>query len=416
MGIDNGKGIEILSAAWLIPVLTPPLGDGSVVCDGDTILDIGKRTEILSKYSGVVERRYDSVLMPGMINAHMHLELSHRDDVARPSPENTFTDWINELLKKRQEDKRDRNTLITVFSSVLADQYSAGVALVADIGNEIHPELMTGRRAGWPEILRILEYLGPTRQAEGAAKEKLLTLSDQYPACAHAPYSTGPELFVHIKKRCRRLGHLFSVHTAESPDELEFLRFGSGCFRDFLEKRQSWDTTFSFAEKGFAGTIFYFDHLDILDERTLLVHAVHVSPAELALVAKRGAHICLCPGSNRFLRVGVAPVEEMLVAGLLPALGTDSPASNEKIDLWREMQVLAEDHPLIRRESILAMATLGGAKALGRESELGSLSVGKKAQILHVSSENLMHCGQAAQVVDELVTGGRPRLISWVAG
>ena len=187
MGMDKGKDREILSAAWLVPVLTPPLGDGSVVCDGETILDIGKRADILSKYPGVAERRYDSVLMPGMINAHMHLELSHRDDVARPSSENTFTDWIDELLIKRQEDKRDSHTLITAFSSVLADQYSAGVALVADIGNEIHPELMTGRRAGWPEILRMLEYLGPTRRAQGAAQEKLLTLSDQYPAAAHAP-------------------------------------------------------------------------------------------------------------------------------------------------------------------------------------------------------------------------------------
>jgi len=414
MGSDKGKDIKILSAAWLIPVLTPPLGDGSIVHDGDTILDIGKRAEILGKYPGIAEQRYDSVLMPGLINAHMHLELSQRDDIAPPSPENTFTDWIDELLKKRQ-DGQDRNDLVTAFSAVLADQYSAGIALVADIGNEIHPEL-TSRRAGWPEILRILEYLGPTRPAQLAAEEKLLNLADQYPASAHAAYSTGPELVVHINKRCRRLGHLFSIHTAESPDELEFLRFGSGCFRDFLEKRQSWDDTFSFTERGFAGAVFYFDHLDILDEKTLLVHAVHVSPVELALVAKRGAHICLCPGSNRFLRVGIAPVEEMLAAGLLPALGTDSPASNEKIDLWREMQMLAEDHPLIRRQSILAMATLGGAQALCRESELGSLSVGKKAQILHVSSADLMRCTQAAQVVDELVTGGRPKQISWVAG
>ena len=417
MGIDKGKGIEVLSAAWLIPVLTPPIGDGSIVCDGDTILDIGKRVDILGKYPGIVERRYDSVLMPGLINAHIHLELSHRDDVAQPSPESTFTDWIDQLLKKRREDTRDHNTLTTAFSAVLADQYSSGVVLVADIGNEIHPELMASCRvAGWPEILRMIEYLGPTRQAQLVAKEKILTLSDQYPASAHAPYSTGPELFAHIKKRCRRLDHLFSVHTAESLAEIEFLRFGRGCFRVFLEKRQSWDSTFPFTEKGFAGTVFYFDHLDILDEKTLLVHAVHVSPAELELVAKRGAHICLCPGSNRFLRVGVAPVEEMLVAGLLPALGTDSPASNEKIDLWREMQLVAEDHPLLRRESILAMATLGGAKALCRENELGSLSVGKKARILHVSSANLMRCRQAGQVVDELVTGGRPRLISWVAG
>ncbi|MBU1566409.1 MAG: amidohydrolase family protein [Proteobacteria bacterium] len=407
--------MEILSAEWVIPVATPVIGDGSVVVDRGRIIAVGKRADILCKYQGIEERRCDSVLMPGLVNGHMHLELSHVRDITPPPAENAFTDWISELITIRQNDTVTRSQVVVAFTSILLDQYASGVALVADIGNEFFSELSGQVSDGWPEVLRLVECLGPNRQAILTAKEKISNLSDRYPVCVHAPYSTGPDLFVYSKQRCRRLGHLFSVHAAESSAEIEFLRFGTGCFRNFLEKRKSWDGTFSFAEEGFAGTVFYFDHLGILDEKTLLVHAVHVSEQELSLVAKRGAHICLCPGSNMFLGVGKAPIEKMIKAGILPALGTDSPASNVTIDLWREMKLLAAEHPRVAHESILAMATLGGAQALNRWKDYGSITQGRRSQIIQVSSPALKRCTDISQVVRQLVTGGRPNEISWIS-
>ena len=407
--------MEILSADWVIPVATPVIGDGSVVVDCRKIIDIGKRSDILAKYQGIEERRYDPVLMPGLVNGHMHLELSHIRDIDPPPAGSPFTDWISGLITKRQNESITRSQVISAFTSVLSDQYASGVALLADIGNDFFTELSDYGSDTWPEILRMVECLGPNRQAILAAQEKIADLSERYAACVHSPYSTGPDLFVYIKRRCRQLGHIFSVHTAESEAELEFISSGTGCFRDFLEQRKSWDGTFDFTEQGFAGTLFYFDHLGILDENTLLVHAVHVSQQELLLVAERGAHICLCPGSNRFLGVGKAPVEFMLAAGILPALGTDSPASNQTIDLWREMQVLAVEHPSVAHESILAMATLGGARALHRAEDYGSLTPGRTSHILHVSSSALSRCTTMNRVLEELVTGGRPSEISWIS-
>jgi cytosine/adenosine deaminase-related metal-dependent hydrolase len=407
--------MEILSAEWIIPVATPVLSDGSVVIGNGRIVEVGRRADILVKYPLINERRYDCVLMPGLVNAHMHLELSHLGDIIPPQANSKFTDWISQLLLKRQNETANRCQVVDVFSKLLFDQYTAGVALVADIGNEFFPELSDQCRDGWPEIIRMIEYLGPNYQAVQAAKEKIANLASRYRVSVHAPYSTGPELFVFAKKRCRQFGHLFSVHTAESADELEFLRTGTGCFRDFLEKRNSWDGTFPFAEQSFAGTVFYFDHLDILDENTILVHAIHLSDMELHLVAERGAHICLCPGSNRFLGVGRAPVERILAAGILPALGTDSSVSNETIDLWHEMQLLADEHPSVSCESILAMATLGGAQALHRVADYGSLTPGKRSEILHVSSPALTRCNDVHQVVHEIVTGRKTAERSWVA-
>ncbi len=261
--------MKILSAEWIIPVTTPVIGDGSVVVDKGRILDIGKRSDILLKYHGTKEFRFNSVLMPGLVNAHMHLELSHLCDIAPPPPERAFTAWISELITKRRNETPDRSHVVIAFTTALCDQFASGVALAADIGNTVFPELSDRQGEAWPEVLRMIEYLAPNRRALQATKEKITDLPDRYPVCAHAVYSTGSELLVFTKKRCRQLGHLFSVHTAESAAELEFLHWGTGCFRDFLESRKSWDGMFAFAEQGFAGTIFYFDHLGILDENTL---------------------------------------------------------------------------------------------------------------------------------------------------
>ncbi len=407
--------MHILSAKWVVPVATPVIRDGSIVVAGYRIVDIGKRSDILKKYSGLEEVRHPCILMPGLINAHMHLELSHLKARIAKQEDQSFTNWIAELLAKRDDAFCTRADVVGAFTAALKEQYSSGVVLIADTGNQVFPELSEYQFAQCPELLRMVEYLGPNHRAIQDATRAIDSLPDRYPACVHAPYSTGADLLLKVKSRCRRLNHIYSVHTAETADEIEFIRSGTGSFREFLEKRKSWDGCFTFSENGYDGTIAYFEYLGVLDHRTLLVHAVHVSATELVLAAERGAHICLCPGSNLFLGVGKAPVAQMLTAGILPAIGTDSPASNSETDLWREMQLLAVEHPEVERQSILAMATTGGAEALHRDEDYGSLAPGKNAKILHVSSPVLTRLRESEQLIEELVNGGRPVDISWVA-
>ncbi len=186
--------MEIFSAAWVIPVTTPVIGDGSVVIDNGRIIEVGSRADILNKYHGIEERRYDSVLMPGLVNTHMHLELSHLSAIEPPPVECGFTAWISELMRLRQNEAAGRTQVIRAFSKVLGDQYASGVALVADIGNEFFPELYGHNSDDWPEILRMIECLAPNRQALAAAKQKITDLADCYPACVHAPYSSSSDL------------------------------------------------------------------------------------------------------------------------------------------------------------------------------------------------------------------------------
>jgi cytosine/adenosine deaminase-related metal-dependent hydrolase len=128
----------------------------------------------------------------------------------------------------------------------------------------------------------------------------------------------------------------------------------------------------------------YLRALGILDHQTLCVHAIHISDEEIRILAGESVKICLCPGSNRYLNTGKAPVRAYLDHGILPALGTDSLASNPELSLWREMRILAEDFPTVEPSEIFKMATLGGAETLGLGHRLGTLEPGKDADLLVV--------------------------------
>jgi cytosine/adenosine deaminase-related metal-dependent hydrolase len=184
---------------------------------------------------------------------------------------------------------------------------------------------------------------------------------------------------------------------------VEFLQSGQGPFRTFLEERGVWDGSFT---PPATGPVHYLEGLDLLDHQTLCVHAVHLGDDEIQLLAEKKAKVCLCPGSNRFLGVGRAQPEKMLAAGIRPCLGTDSLASNPQLSLWREMAILAQDHPALPAETIVAMATRYGAEALG-QSRQGHLQKGSCRPFLAVA-----YGGN--DPFDFLVRDVAPKELSWL--
>ncbi|HHD56601.1 MAG TPA: amidohydrolase, partial [Desulfobulbaceae bacterium] len=158
----------------------------------------------------------------------------------------------------------------------------------------------------------------------------------------------------------------------------------------------------------------YLHSRGVLNEKTICVHGVHVSAEEIGLLRTNRAKVCLCPGSNRYLQVGKAPVAEYLDQGILPALGTDSAASNQELSIWREMRIIAEDHPEIDPYDILRMATVGGAGALGIEGRYGSLTRGRKGHFIAVSG--IPEVEKEQEVCEVLVRKGGRRQIQWVRG
>ncbi len=364
-------------APWVLPISSPAIIDGAVLVDDTQILKVGRYADVRKEAFDVFVEHEGRILMPGLINAHCHLELSPFAELSSQSVEpGNMPAWISSLLdlrSKQQGDEIDGSSC----QAALTDQYADGVGLLLDIGNG--SSLPVSSIEG-VQVHYFRELLGLSKQATDFGLQTLAELGSEHLITAHAPYSTSSTLLQAIKGRANEVKQLYPIHVAESGDEVEFLKTGQGRFRTFLEERGVWDG--SFAAPGI-GSVSYLDQLGLLDEKTLCVHCVHLTDDEILLISNKNAKVCLCPGSNRFLGVGMAPVGKMLKAGLRPCLGTDSLASNPDLSIWREMSIVAEEHPGLEPEVIVAMATHYGAEAIS-DTKRGSLAKGCTSQFLSV--------------------------------
>ncbi len=397
----------IYRAIWVVPVTSPVIADGAVLVSDGRIQDIGSWQDIKRKYPGIPVRENADVLMPGLVNAHMHLELSVFGATEPVNKESSMCNWIRALLKKRMAAPNTEAEILAAAELAAVDQYESGVVLLLDTGNTQLPEFSPFTKT--PEIVSLLEMLGPSKKATQMAIEALAAIPADCAVTGHAPYSTAPELLQYIKKRSRAKNTIFSLHVAENPDEALLLLQGKGCFVDFLREREAFDGTFPIAKS--KSVIEYLYDSNLLDANTLCVHCVHIDNNEIAILGQSKSHICLCPKSNDFLNVGEAPLYKFLDHGILPCLGTDSIASNPVPDMWQEMALLSQKYPGVDAETILLMATLGGAKAMQREFDYGSLKKGHSANFLVIQDKNLNYVRNERELLRTLTLMGRPATI-----
>jgi cytosine/adenosine deaminase-related metal-dependent hydrolase len=394
--------------------------DGALLIADGMIRAVGSYRDITREFGQYQTREYEGrVLAPALINGHCHLELSYLDLAGgvqeQRSYNGDFTNWIRELLIRKENVLQDTAAAAEMVMrharQTLQQMHAHGVAFVGDVGNSLASrEIGEGQNT---RVCFLLELLGLTKEAESNTLARLQNLAVNktlsFGATPHAPYSTTPTVIRAIKKQAEQRGQVFSIHAAESRQEDEFLRSGTGPFKPFLQERGAWDGSFSIPGKG---SVQYLESLGVLDDKTLCVHGVHVDNAEIEILARKRAKVCLCPGSNRFLQVGKAPVTEFLAHGILPAVGTDSKASNVMINMWREMQLLREDHPNLAPGTVFAMATCGGAEAWGMGSEIGSLEAGKQAAVIAVSHREKLK--SAGEVFEYLTTEGESVKADWL--
>ncbi len=395
-------------APWVLPITEPVIKNGAVAMRAGRIIAVGSFAEVIRDNGDArLIEHPDSVLMPGLVNAHTHLELSHLSFLSQQPVAASFTGWIENMLAERAKvgfDEAAREKIIHAARRSLQEQHEDGVVAICDISNS-GLDLI----ADFPgKILGYKEYLGLRTDEVEPALQQLETETDRL-CTAHAPYSTHADLLQALKKKAAAAGAVFPIHVAETRTETELICRGKGEMQQFLERRGFWDGSFQATAIDNSGSVRYLEQLGVLDEKTLCVHSIHVSDEEIELLRTTGSRVCLCPGSNRYLGAGTAPLEKYLTKGILPALGTDSLTSNPEISIWREMRLLAEDHPGVDPAVILKIATLGGAEALGLEDMLGSLEPGKDAVILAVRlpqriadssslTDHLVHYGSGADV------------------
>ncbi len=353
-----------------------------------------------------------AAVLPGLVNAHTHLELSYLRHAVPPATR--FLDWIRPLMARRAErhDPADP-VILEAAREGIREARAAGTALVGEISNSLVTVPLLADAAMpavvFYELYRFNES-DPVGRVQRARQQ--IDAMTRHPdlrtsIAPHAPYSTAPLLFRAIRADLDR--HPFqrsAVHLAESTEEVQFVRSGDGPWRELLQEIGAW--TGEWKPPG-GSPVAYLADAGFLDERVLVVHGVQCTPADLSRLATIGSTIVTCPRSNRHVGVGSPPIDAFYRAGGEVAFGTDSLASVEDLNVFEELAEARRIAPAVPARWLLESATLTGARALGFESELGSLEPGKRAALLAVSLPVAV-----SDVEEYLVSGVQPSMIRWL--
>ncbi len=402
----------LLEADWILPMSGPPVAYGAVAVVDGKIADVGPAAELRARRFGEEIRSFPGcVLMPGLVNVHSHLEYSA---FCGFSGSCGFGEWMLRLLLARRKLSVDDYAISARWGA--RECARAGMTCLADTAFEGWTSARAAGEAGLRARIH-LEVVGLDDAELPKTMDRMETrLADLAAACGplvepglspHAPYSVSRRLFRELARFARRRGLRLATHVAESKSEVELLTYGTGAIAQAYKAAQLWRGQ-RWSPPGVSPVLFL-EQADVLGPEMLAVHCVQLDTNDVAVLARSGANVAHCPRSNRRLHCGIAPVAELRAAGAAVGLGTDSLASNETLDLFAEMRAAldmsrarAERAPLraahgfealdlhspsavsLEEIDVLRMATLEGAAALGFRNRLGSLEVGKEADLIAV--------------------------------
>jgi cytosine/adenosine deaminase-related metal-dependent hydrolase len=392
-------------ARWILPITAPPIADGWVLVANGQIAAVGAG----SAPAGAVEANVGArVVLPGLVNAHTHLELSWMR--ARVPPAARMPDWIRALMALRRDVHRDDPL---AMAAAVAEARRAGTSLVGDISNTLASiHALAASPIGGCLFYEILGFnsedpagrvADKAEEVRAAARGRVRTS-----VVPHAPYSVSPSMLDAIAALAAREGWRISVHVGESPEELEFLQTGRGAWRELLESFGVW--TDAWTPPG-TGPVAYLDSHRLLSPRTLVVHAVQLTDEELRRVRETGATIVTCPRSNRWVGVGDPPIARFYASGARVAVGTDSLASCADLNLFSELARMHQLAPELSPRRLLHSATQAGADALGFGDEHGAIEPGRRADLIAVDVP-----AGTADVEEYLCSGIRPDAVRWLRG
>jgi cytosine/adenosine deaminase-related metal-dependent hydrolase len=401
-----------LGAAWVVPVDQCPIRDGWVAVDQGTIVAVGQGESTAALTFGALRHLGRVALMPGLVNAHVHLELSWLRDRVPPAAD--FTTWITQLFAARggAVERADDPDVERAAMAAAREARDSGTIAVGDISNSLAAvdAIVASGMHGlvFHELLGFRETTGQLVDRTRVARTEASNRSPQVrvSVAPHAPYSVSRELFQAIRSEVTASTEPFtSVHVGESPEEIELLASGGGPWAQLLRRIGAWRE--DWAAPG-VGPVEYLDQLGIIDARTLVVHGVQLEDASLRRLHERGSTLVTCPRSNQWVGVGAPPIERFYLSGVPVAIGTDSLASVGDLNLFSEMKEMRWLAPGVPARRIIESATLIGARALGLEHRFGTLSAGKQAEILVVTVP-----ADVADVEEFLVSGIPVTAVSW---
>lgn len=386
-------------AAWILPISAPPIPGGIVTVDRGEITYVGADDGRAAEDLG------DVAIVPGLINAHTHLELSWmRGQVPRGT---SMPAWASTLMALRRTVSHEPPEPI---ADAIGEVRRSGTCLVGDVTNTFATfDPLLDSELSAMLFRELLGFSSPDPDAAvalaAAQIAELTPVAWLRPTIVpHAPYSVSPALLQAIARWNR--GTPLSIHLGESAQEIQFLRDGTGEWRALLEALGVWNPSWTAPA---CGPVEYLDRLGMVSGHLLAVHGVHFTDGDLARLAAAGSTVVACPRSNRWTGAGTPPIERFYASGVRVAVGTDSLASVEDLNLFAELVELRRLAPAVPASAILRSATLAGAEALGFDAELGSIEAGKRAQLIAVRVP-----AGVTDVEEYLLSGIEPADIRWL--
>lgn len=405
---------EVVIHNALVLTLEPgaaPLTDGYVAVQGSKIAAVGQAagSKGLPPARECLDARGNLVL-PGLVNTHTHAPMVWFRGLADDLP---LPQWLSDFIFPAESGWLDPDKVYWGTLLAAAEMIRGGITTVADgyfYETEVRRALaQTGLRAVLGQ--GVVDFPAPgvpdPRDNLQVAAAFLKSGANFHPEritstiFCHAPYTCGPETLKAAKEMTRARGLPFFIHLAETREEVQQMQQQTGLT-----------------------PAFYLDHLGVLDDLTVAVHAVWLNPEEQELLSRRGVKVSHCPESILKLAAGVAPIPELLAQGVVVGLGTDGAASNNNLDLWGEMSLAARLHKVWRHDptllpaaQVVALATREGAKVLGLADKIGTLTPGKEADLIVVELNqphltplydpysHLVYAARASDVQQVMVAG-----------
>jgi cytosine/adenosine deaminase-related metal-dependent hydrolase len=344
----------------------PPIENGAVAISGNQIVDVGSIEEIKTRHSGAVVDLGEQVLLPGLINAHCHLDYTCLR--GKIPPQKTFTDWIRAINTEKA--KLSEEDYLASINAGFAEAKRLGTTTIANL--ESFPELI-GKidapiRTWWfPELIDVRE---PNRAKEIVDRAlDSVKAAKNWGLAPHAPFTASPDLYRYAVKVAEREDVLLSTHLAESEEEMQMSFDLGGPLVAFLDS--------------IGGDLFEYngvtpvEHLletCRLDGRWIVAHLNSVLDSDLeSLAGPSKCHVVHCPRSHKYFGHSPFQFEGLRKLGFNICLGTDSLASNENLSLFAEMRAFQQNEPPVPPEEILSMVTVNAALALGKPHVLGRL-------------------------------------------
>ena len=330
---------------------------------------------------------YNGIIIPGFVNCHCHLELSHLKGKIEPG--GGLGDFIQHIrsIREAETDSKSRS-----IASADKDMYDEGVNLCADICNT--PDSFNIKKASRVKYKNLLEVFGidPEKAGKRINEASLLAeiakkLDLPYSIVPHSVYSVSLPLFRLIREKSGN-NRLTSIHFMETEGEKEFLERKSGTIMESYKKSGLIPVSIHNAENHVSA---------ILKEVTsngnlLLVHNLYADRTTIRRIKERkNLFWCLCPGSNLFIENKIPPVDLFIEEGCDIVIGTDSLASNNKLSILEEIKTLQLNFPSLSIEELITWATVNGARALGEEENFGKIREGSKPGLLLLQNVDLVN-------------------------